>query len=852
LKTILLFLIIFFTFSNASSPGKNVTLQLSWLHQFQFAGYYIAKEKGFYKRAGLNVTIKEYKFGLNLNSILHEEKSDFVVGKTSFIVDKIAGKEIVALAAIFQHSPLMLLVREDSNIKDAGDLRGKKVMITSDAKNTAAILAMLNSQQLDLDDINVQKHSFKLEDLISGKTDAMASYESNEPLRLQNMNIKYKMFHPKNYGFDFYNGMLFTTQKNIDNNPDNVKAFHDATIKGWKYAFENIEESAKLIFTKYNTQNKSLDDFIEEGKVLKTLAYDGAGNIGTLNKQRLKEIANVFLVMGLINRDYTLDGFMYEYNTSNKNKIYLTKNEMQWLKKHPRITYGGSDWAPIHSSISSNASEGIAEDILKLILKKLTMGMSYEKQESWNKALSKIKNKTLDVGLATSESSQKREYGIFTKSYVNFPLVIASSSDVAFISSTDELNNKVVAVGKNFTAHNFLKEFYPKIKILALKNSDEALMAVSSGRAYAMVDILPVVAHKIRKLNLHNLKISGTTDYSFHIKSLVRDDYPLLVSILNKGIDSLSKDEIQDVINKWSSIEYVSQIDYNLLVKVILFFTIVIIILSYLQNRRLKMNNKKLEETLKNLKETREDLIASEKMATLGELVGGVTHEIISPLSVGIMGSSYIVDMTEEIDDLYNRHDMSEGDFKDYINDVRNTSKSITLNLNRTKLLVNSFKDVAVDQAIEDIRDFSVKMYIDEILLSMTSKLKQTNIKIDVLCDEKLVIKSHPGYIAQILINFINNSLIHAFKEKQEGTITISMQEINKHLVFIYKDNGRGVDLNVQNKVFDEFYTTKKGKGGTGLGLYIVKTIVECKLKGTLSFSSVKGEGIEFKVAIPL
>jgi len=833
---------------------KNVSVQLSWLHQFQFAGYYVAKEKGFYKDLGIDVNIKEYKFGLDIKKSLLNKKDQFVVGRTSLIIDKISGKKIVALAAIFQHSPMMLLVREDSGIKTLKDLRGRNIMITNDAKNTAAILAMLTSQKVNINDLNIQKHSFDVKDLISGKTDVMASYVSNEPIKLESQGIKYKIFHPRDYGFDFYSGMLFTSQDFLDDNPDTVKAFHDASIKGWKWAFENIEESAKIIFEKYNTQNKSIDDFIREGKILKNLAFDNIKNMGKVSKERLREIANVYLVMGLVNKDYNLNDFIYKYNGDNSKKIYLSKSETEWIKSHPNITYGGANWAPIHNYTQDGLSEGIAEDILQLIASELQLSTKYKKQDEWNNALKDIKNKTLDIGLATSTSKEKKEYGLFTKSYVNFPLVIVTQNDVSYISDTSELNNKIVAVGENYTGHYFLKENYPKVEILAVKDSNAALEAVSNNRAYAMVEILPVAAHKIRELNYSNLKISGTTEYDFEVKAFVRQDYPELVSILNKGIDSLSSEKINAIVSKWLAVKYVREINYELLLQVVLFFIIVIVVLIYIQNRKLKKSNKKLKVTLKNLKDTREDLLASEKMATLGELVGGVTHEIISPLSVGIMGSSYIADMTEEISQLYNTQDMSEGDFRDYIADVSETSKSITLNLNRTKILVNSFKDVAVDQAFEDIRDFVVKSYIDEILMSMTSKLRQSKVKINVECDEKLVVKSHPGYIAQILFNFINNSLTHGFKENEEGQIRIVFieQVLDKKLSLTYIDNGKGVANKLNHKVFDEFYTTKKGEGGTGLGLYIVRTIVESKLNGTISFKSDEGQGVEFKILIPL
>ena len=836
---------------SSNNSAKNVSLQLSWLHQFQFAGYYIAKEKGFYKEAGLDVNIKEYNFNIDIQKVLDNKDAQFVVGKTSFIIDKISGKNIVALAGIFQHSPMMLLVRKDSMISRASDLRGKNIMITGDAKNTAAILAMLTSQKINLNEVTIQPHSFNLDDLINGKTDAMASYISNEPIRLANKNIKYKVIHPKDYGFDFYNGMLFTSGEFLKEDPDSVKAFHDATIKGWKYAFNNIQESAELIYNKYNTQKKNLSDFVKEGEVLKTLVYDNNGEIGGLTKERIKEIANVYLVMGLINKDYNLDGFIYDYNVNNSNKIYLTKEEREWLKKHNKITYSAGNWAPMNSYTKDGRMEGIFEDIIRLVSNSLNLNLVFEKHKNWSEVLSSVKSKELDIALATGETQDRKKYGLFTKTYMDFPLVIVTKQDVAYISKTSELNHKTVAVGKGFTAFEFLRDNYPKVKILVVKDSDEALNAVSSNKAFAMVDISPVVAHKLRKNNLTDLKISGETEYNFAVKSLIRNDYPQLVSILNKAIEQLDQKQINEIVSKWYSIEYVNGIDYFLVMQVTLFFTILIILIVYIQNRRLKINNEKLHTALMDLKTTKEDLIASEKMATIGQLVSGVTHEIISPLSVGIIGSSYIVEITKDINSIYENNEISESDFKDYIKDISETSSSITLNLDRTKNLVNSLKNIAVDQAIEDERDFNVKTYIDEVVLSMTSILKKTKINIIVDCDYKLVIKSYPGYIAQILFNFINNSIIHGFDDKADGEIKISINETDHKLELVYCDNGKGISPDLQEKVFDEYYTTKKGKGGTGVGLFIVKSIVEKKLKGTIDFKSQLGQGVNITILIP-
>lgn len=199
IKLFIILILITFSFSNEKS---NITLQLNWLNQFQFAGYYVAKEKGFYKDVGLDVTIKEFNKKIELANVIKEKKADFAIGRSSIIINKINGADIVALAAIYQHSPLMLLTTNNA-INSIEDFKNKKIMITPDAEFTASITAMLSSNNINRDDLIMLDHSFDVNDLINKKVDLMASYISNEPIILQEKGISYKIFHPKDYGFDF-------------------------------------------------------------------------------------------------------------------------------------------------------------------------------------------------------------------------------------------------------------------------------------------------------------------------------------------------------------------------------------------------------------------------------------------------------------------------------------------------------------------------------------------------------------------------------------------------------------------------------------------------------------------------
>lgn len=319
-KLIILFLLIVINLS--AQTNNKVTLYLDWVHQFQFAGYYVAKEKGYYNEVALDVDIKEINDNSNNVKDIMTQDASYGVGKSSLIVDKFNGNDLVLLSSIYQSSPLVLISLKESNIKYPRDLKNKRVMITNDAVTSASINSMIISQGIRLDELIIQNHSFNIDDLINKKTDAMACFLSNETYILDKKNIEYNILNPDDYSFDFYEGILYTSQKELLNNPSRVQNFNKASLKGWEYAFNNIEETAKLIHEKYNTQNKSLDSLIYEGNILKKLSKIEKGKLGEINPKTIDEIKRFYNFLGL-NKENT----NFDTNSIILNKMNILLND---------------------------------------------------------------------------------------------------------------------------------------------------------------------------------------------------------------------------------------------------------------------------------------------------------------------------------------------------------------------------------------------------------------------------------------------------------------------------------------------------------------------------------------------
>jgi predicted ATPase/signal transduction histidine kinase len=258
-----------------------------------------------------------------------------------------------------------------------------------------------------------------------------------------------------------------------------------------------------------------------------------------------------------------------------------------------------------------------------------------------------------------------------------------------------------------------------------------------------------------------------------------------------------------------------------------------------------------LSQTLEDLKSAQNKLVESEKMAALGGLVAGVAHEINTPIGIGITAASLLAEKATKFFELYSNGQIKRSELEKFLDTAMQSSNMILSNLTRAADLIHSFKEVAVDQSSELKRTFNLKNYLEEILTSLTAKLKRTKHKIEIKCDENILLNSYPGVLSQIVTNLVLNSLIHAYDRQDEGILSFDFKLEGDRLIFEYADNGKGIAPENLSKIFEPFFTTKRGQGGTGLGLHIIYNLVTQKLKGTIRCESQAKKGTRFMIEFP-
>lgn len=257
-----------------------------------------------------------------------------------------------------------------------------------------------------------------------------------------------------------------------------------------------------------------------------------------------------------------------------------------------------------------------------------------------------------------------------------------------------------------------------------------------------------------------------------------------------------------------------------------------------------------LHNTLENLRSTQSQLIESEKLSSLGGMVAGVAHEINTPIGLCITTHSFIKDLLKEMNQRFNSGNLSKNNFTEFMTSMNESIDILSKNLERAAKLIKSFKHVSEDQTGEALRRFNLEEYLQEILSTLNPKLRTTQHKVVINCPQDIELIGFPGALSQVITNLIMNSLLHGFEGIKQGNITIEAEQNKNKITLLYTDNGVGLTPESQQKIFEPFYTTKRGFGGTGLGMHLVYNLISQTLQGHIQLQQAS-QGCAFMITIP-
>ena len=561
--------------SESTAKLTPINVQLNWNHQFEFAGFYAAEMQGYYRDAGMEVTLNAWKPGINGIDEVVAGQAHFATGYTSIIANYIKGAPIKLLMASFQFSPMVLLSHEP--ILSLKQLSGKRVMHYGNMQiKTLIEKANVNNSQAVIE----LESSGDLDDFINKNTDFYAAYNTNEPYRLRSKGVPFYTLDPKSYGIHSYGDLLFTHKSFAQQNSDLVAQFRDATIKGWQYAIENQSAVVDFILQNYEVV-KSREALLQEAAATSVYVQPGNENIGEINPVKLLASAVDAKTTGLLTEDefhsFDVDNFIFNNFTQE-----LTAKELQFIQENPVLQVGNdSFWEPFEFiDMESGAWKGMSADYFALISQYTGITFKHFKNKSWSDVIKLGKEGKVPIFSSLVETPERKIFLDFTKPYLSFPLVVATLKEVNFIDEFSQLNDKTVAVPQGYWSQEWLASNYPNVKILAVDNVQQGLEAVLHSQAHAYLGNLASINFAIKRYGLDGLHIAGSSNARFELAIGVEKGNDVLLSIMQKALNRIPESKKTEIYNKWIQLELVEKTDKTTLYSVILIALLIIFALG--------------------------------------------------------------------------------------------------------------------------------------------------------------------------------------------------------------------------------------------------------------------------------
>ena len=820
----------------------------------------MAKEKGFYSDLGLDVTIKPFEFGIDIPKEVSLGNLDFAVGRETLLLERSKEHKIVALYALFQATPLVLLTTKDSNIKNIEDFKNKTIMTTIDDASEVSLKSMILSHNVKTDDLKFIKHTHKIDDLINKKTDVISAYLSKSPFELQKKGIEYNVFDPKEFGFDMYSDFLFTSEKLINNNVKTVNDFKSASLKGWEYAYSNIEETSDLIIEKYNTLKLTKEALLFEAKELKELSYFKTSKLGEITKDKMQRIYDLYNVMGLTSKNINIDDFIY-FDKKIEN-LKFTKSEQDYIdnKKEIKVCVV-NDFMP-YSDFKDGEFIGFAADYMAVIERKLGLPFFSIKTNSFTQSIEYLTTKKCDILPGLFKTKDREKLVNFTHSYYEANYVIITKNSVPFISNLNNIKNKKIAIVKDHAISSMVKNKYKDIEFIEVENIEMGLAKVKEAEVFAFIGSNAITWYKVQTKFIDELKISGILDETSDTSMAINKEDIKLQKILNKIVLNTDDEILASLLHKSLTIHYKKEFDYEIIWKLLALLVVIIAGVLYRHRLLKKLNtelsekvdektkeliliNSELEDRIKEAvdENIKKDRILSQqsKMAAIGEMMENIAHQWRQPLSLITTGSSGLK-IKKELGVLEDKF-------------LLDTLDSIVHSATSLSSTIDDFRDFFRPTREKVL--FSLSECCNKTLDLLNSKLKSKNIRI-IKNIESIEILAFESELIQVIMSILSNSR-DAFdnSSNQEKIIFIDVTKEENIILIKIKDNARGVSEDIIDKIYEPYFTTKHRAQGTGIGLYMCEEMIVKHMNGYIDstnkeyiYDDIEYKGLETTITL--
>ena len=538
-------------------------------------------------------------------------------------------------------------------------------------------------------------------------------------------------------------------------------------------------------------------------------------------------LATILIVINLFSQDIDTN-------------LQLTTQEKEFIEKTHFNVAITKNWYPISFERDKDKALGISSEFWEIIVNKLNLKTTNIFFKSFDEQIKSLQSGKSDIIFSVGESESRKKFAYFSNEYLKFPISIVTKKDENFIENIDEILDKKIAVGNNFTAHNLLKEKYPNLDLVLVNNVEEGLTLVSKKEVFAFVDIKPILTYNIAKFAFKDLKVSGNSGIDFSLKIMVRKEFKDLIPILNKTIATISASEVITIVNSWNNVKFQTSIDYTIvwILTFVVFFSIIAFIhrtvtlnilnkkLKYTveeKTKELRYLNENLQITIdkktKELLEKEAILNQKAKMAAMGEMIENIAHQWRQPLSV-ISTISSSLKIKKEMNIL------DDKEFYEALQSINRTSQHLS-------------------NTIDDFRNFFSpnkemnKFYVSQLIKKskdlIKSRFDKFNIKVIEHIDD-IEILSYQNELFQVILNLFSNSIdVLSSSQIENKIIYINIYHDENNLYIEFLDNGGGIKDEFINRVFEPYFTTKHKSQGTGIGLYMSLQIVTKHLNGEIS-----------------